>query len=268
MSVTKATEHFTAGDLAAAIMVLTESVKKAPTDQESRGLLAEMLCIAGQLERADKQLDALANQDAEAAPAIAMFRQVVRAELARRECFDQGRVPEFIGRPSALMERHLRALVLLREGDRAAAAETLAEAETERLHRSGQCNGTAFDDFRDLDDLCAGFLEVLTTTGSYYWVPVDSIVSLEFQPPRRPRDLIWRQTHLMVDDGPEGEVYLPAIYANPSEQLNDQARLGRTTDWLGGDGAPVLGLGQRTFLVGEAAMPIMELEQVSFDREA
>jgi type VI secretion system protein ImpE len=268
MPVAKARELFTAGDLGGAIAALTEAVKKAPTDQEGRGLLAEMLCIAGELDRADKQLDALANQDAAAAPALAMFRQVLRAELARRECFERGRAPEFIGPPSAQMERYLRALVLIREGELREAAALLYEAEEMRIPPKGQCNGKVFDDFRDLDDLSAAYLEVLTTTGSYYWVPLASVVSLEFQPPRRPRDLIWRQTHLMVHDGPEGEVYVPAIYANAGEQATDQARLGRITEWVGGEGTPVLGLGQRTFLVGEEAVPIMELEQVTFETQA
>ena len=85
MSVTKATDLFTSGDLEGAITALTEAVRKNPTDQETRGLLAEFLCIAGDLERADKQLDALGNQDAGSAPGLALFRQVVRAELARRQ---------------------------------------------------------------------------------------------------------------------------------------------------------------------------------------
>ena len=29
----------------------------------------------------------------------------------------------------------------------------------------------------------------------------------------RPRDLIWRQAFVEVDEGPEGEVYLPMVYA-------------------------------------------------------
>jgi len=267
MSVTKATELFTSGDLSGAIALLTEAVKKGPTDQESRGLLAEMLCLAGELERADKQLEVLGNQDSAAAPALAMFRQVVRAALARQECFDQGRVPEFVGEPTTQLEKYLEAMVNLRGGDSGRAAELLSEAEAVRPQVSGSCNGNAFDDFRDLDDITAGFLEVLTTTGSYFWIPIVALTSLECSPPERPRDLIWRRTQLTVTNGPEGEVFLPAIYANPADEISDQTRMGRMTEWIGGDGAPVLGVGQRTFLVGDAALPIMELESVTFGLE-
>jgi type VI secretion system protein ImpE len=264
MTAQRASELFASGDLGGAIDVVTAQVKKQPTDQNSRGLLAEFLCIAGELERADKLLEVLGNQDAEAAPALALVRQVLRAELARREFFTAGRVPEFIGEPTTLLQQHLRAAVLLHDGERAQAAELLAEAELARPAVSGECNGQAFDDLRDLDDLTAPFFEVLTTTGSYYWIPIERLVSVEFLPPQRPRDLIWRRARMMVSDGPEGEVVVPAVYANPSAESGDQVRLGRVTDWHGGDGEPVLGVGQRTFLVGEDALPIMQLQTIDF----
>ena len=264
MAATKGSELFTAGDLTGAVVTLTDEVKRNPTDQQRRGLLAECLCLAGDLERADKQLDVLTNQDMEAAPALAMIRQVIRAELARREFYAEGRVPEFLGEPTPLLRKHLEASILLRDGELAEAGRLLAEAEEERQPQAGVCNGTAFDDFRDLDDLCACLLEVLTTTGKYYWVPIERVESIEFHAPERPRDLLWRRAHLIVQDGPDGEVFLPAIYADPKGEGTDQSRLGRSTDWVQTEGSPVLGVGQRTFLVGEAATPIMELETLSF----
>ena len=262
MSAENATELFASGDLGGAIEVVTARVKKHPTDHDSRGLLAEFLCIAGELERADKLLEALGNQDVEAAPALALLRQILRAELARQEFFTQGRVPEFIGGPTPVLEKHLQASIYLRDGDRAQAAKLLAEAEEMRPAVSGECNGQTFDDLRDLDDLTAAFFEVLTTTGGYYWIPIERLVSVEFLPPQRPRDLIWRRAQMMVRDGPEGEVVVPAVYANPVGEVSDQVRLGRMTDWQGGDGEPVLGVGQRTFLVGDEALPIMQLESI------
>lgn len=265
MTVDKASGLFAAGDLSGAIDAVTDRVKKNPTDQDSRGLLAEFLCIAGELERADKMLDALANQDAEAAPTLALFRQVVRAELARQEFYTQGRLPEFVGVPTPAMEKHLEASVFLREGDRRKAVELLQMAEDMRPPVSGSCNGQAFNELRDLDDLTACFLEVLTTTGSYFWIPIEAVISIDIDLPERPRDLIWRRSRLMVRDGPEGEVFLPAIYANPIDDVSDQVRLGRLTDWRGGENEPVLGIGQRTFLVGEEAMPVMQIESLNID---
>jgi len=259
-------ELFAAGDLTAAVAALTDQVKRHPTDQNSRGLLAELLCLAGDLQRADKQLEVLSNQDLEAAPALALFRQVIRAELARSEFYKQGRLPEFLAAPTPLLKKHLEASILLREGNGDQAAQLLAEAEEERQHPAGVCNDTPFDDFRDLDDLSACYLEVLTTTGKYYWVPIESVSSIEFRQPARARDLLWRRALLDVQGGPEGEVFIPAIYADPKGLGTDQSRLGRTSDWVQNDASPVLGVGQRTYLVGETSIPIMELETVTFGK--
>lgn len=265
MSEGNASELFASGDLGGAIAAVTAAVKKDPTDRQSRGLLAEFLCINGELERADKLLDAMGNQDVELAPALAMWRQVLRAEIARRDFYTQGRVPNFLAPPSPAMEKSLEASIALREDDRAAAAALLEQAEALRPAVRGHCNGEPFDDLRDLDDLCATHLEVLTTTGSYYWVATERVVSIEFFAPERPRDLIWRRARVEVQDGPEGEVVIPAIYANPRDRLSDQVRLGRLTEWTEDDDTPVLGIGQRTFLVGEEAVPIMQLQTLTLE---
>ena len=265
MSDKNASELFASGDLTAAISAVTAVVKKNPTDQQSRGLLAEFLCIAGELERADKLLDALGNQNVELAPALAMWRQVLRAEIARRDFYNSGRVPEFLDPPTPGIEKVLEASIALRDGDTGQAAALLEEAESLRPAVKGTCNGEAFDDLRDLDDLCATHLEVLTTTGVYYWVATETVTWIEFSAPERPRDLIWRRAKMAVRDGPDGEVFIPAVYANPCDDLSDQARLGSKTDWIEADGAPVLGVGQRTFLIGEEAMPIMQIESLALE---
>jgi type VI secretion system protein ImpE len=129
---------------------------------------------------------------------------------------------------------------------------------------TGTCDGHAFDDLRDLDDVCAPFLEVLTVTGKYYWIAMESIVELEFRAPARARDLVWRQTQMTVRDGPDGTVYVPALYPLSCNAADEATRLGRATDWLGGDDGPVRGAGQRMLLVGDEARPILELSNIEF----
>ncbi|MCA1686417.1 MAG: SciE type virulence protein, partial [Planctomycetia bacterium] len=236
-----------------------------PGDAGRRLLLAELLCFTGDLERADKQLDALGHADAGALPAVMSFRQLIRAEKARQEFFDEGRLPTFLGRPEGAARLLLEAAIRVREGAPAEAASILDRAEAERPRVSGVCDDHPFDDFRDLDDLTSCILEVLTVNGEYYWVPISSVDSIEFQAPARPPDLLWRRAHLTVRGGPEGDVFLPALYPGAARQDDDQVRLGRLTDWRGGDGEPVRGVGQRVFLVGTRDRPILELQTITFD---
>jgi type VI secretion system protein ImpE len=67
---------------------------------------------------------------------------------------------------------------------------------------------------------------------------------------------------LVVRDGPDGEVYLPTLYAGSHADADDRVRLGRVTDWRGGDGLPVRGVGLRTFLVGSEGRPVLELKEI------
>jgi type VI secretion system protein ImpE len=260
-----ASEHFQAGRLQEAIDAALGEVKKNPSDIDRRGLLAELLCFAGDWERADKQIDTIGHQDPQAIVGLSLIRQLIRAETSRQECFTQGRPPELLGEAPPALRHALEALAAERAGDAAAAAALLAEAEKLRIAVAGRSGEQAFADFRDLDDVTAGVFEVLTSTGKYFWIPIERVQSIEFHPPKRPRDLLWRQCEMSVEDGPHGDVYLPALYAPPAgEPLEDQLRLGRGTDWTGGDGAPMRGRGQRMFLVGDEAVPIMQLESLEF----
>jgi type VI secretion system protein ImpE len=160
---------------------------------------------------------------------------------------------------------HLEASICLREGSQDEAVGLLASAEAERPRVVGTCNGRAFEDLRDLDDLTAGVFEVLTSNGKYYWIPIERVEQVEFRAPERTRDLLWRRARMIVRDGPDGEVFLPTLYAGSHAEPGDRFRLGRATDWRGGEGEPVRGIGQRTFLVGDEACPIMELETLTID---
>ena len=189
----------------------------------------------------------------------AQFRQLVRAEQARRQFHAEGRLPEFIDRPPPYLQHHLEASMAMREGDGAAANRLLAEAEAERPPIAGVRDGTAFSDMRDIDDLTACFFEVLTLTGKYFWIPMERLDQVEFHPPERPRDLIWRRASMEVRDGPSGEVYVPAIYVPPTPEVDDSARIGRITEWVGGEDAPLRGVGQRSFLFDGEEVAIMEI---------
>jgi type VI secretion system protein ImpE len=257
---------FRAARLDAAITAANAGVRNNPSDLGSRVLLAELLLFAGNIERADVILDAAARIDPTAGVAAAEFRQLLRAETARRQHRSEGRVPEFLGEPTPALRTMLAALIALRAGDRDEAGRCAAAAEAARPRAPGHAGAASFDDFRDADDLGAGFFEVLTTTGKYFWIPTERVVSIAFHPPRRPRDLFWRRGSVSVADGPDGDVYFPAIYLANGSDVADEFRLGRTTDWLGPEDGLVLGLGQRVFLVGDEARNIMELTTLRFGR--
>lgn len=258
---------FREGNLADALTAANAAVRRAPTDIGARVLLAELLAFSGNIDRADVVLDACAELDPTAAIVVAEFRQLLRGELARRQLFSEGRVPEFLGEPTAAQRSSLAAIVALRNGDSSEAARLAAEAEEARHHPAGTMRGTAFNDMRDADDLLASCFEVITTTGKYFWIPPERVATLEFHAPKRPRDLFWRRASMQVAGGPDGEVYLPAIYPpiGPTTPMIEALRLGRATDWQeAGAGGPTVGLGAVTILAGDEALTWLEMDKVTF----
>ena len=126
-----AKQLFEAGKLAEAVAAAGDEVKKRPLDESCRWFLCELLCFAGDLDRADKQLDLISTQDPKAVAGAALFRQLVRAELARQEFFREGRVPDPRGSRTGPRGAHLAASIELRLGNAPGAAPILAKARDE-----------------------------------------------------------------------------------------------------------------------------------------
>jgi type VI secretion system protein ImpE len=161
----------------------------------------------------------------------------------------------------------LEAYVALRGGEPGQAAELAEKAEALRPRVSGSSTASAtsaFDDFRDADDMTAGFFEVLTSTGKYFWIPTDRVDTIEFHAPKRARDLFWRRVSMSVRGGPDGDVYIPVTYGGETTPLGDEYRLGRATDWIQPDVGPVRGIGQRAFLAGDELLSVMDLKALEF----
>lgn len=253
-------------DFAEAIVKAEEAIKLDPNDLVVRSFLVELLCITGDLERADRQLDLLKQQHPKAAVGIVWLRQLIRAAQQRRDCFTAGLVPKFPGKPTSDIESRLRAVVELQVNNEASASKILMGAEMAYCSLCGMCNGKPFKLLRDLDDICAHIFEIFTHNGEYYWLPMESVKVLKIKPPIRPLDLVWRTAYIESRDGLEGEVYLPAIYHDLGDkQVGDPNKLqiGRQTLWRKNpSNGLVQGMGQRMFLVGESAMSMLEIDEI------
>jgi type VI secretion system protein ImpE len=263
-------DAFTAGDLPAALAAATAAVRAQPREPGLRWLLAEMLLFSGEIDRADKALDAVIEETP--SPTVMEFRHLLRGEVARRQVFAEGRAPRFQGESATPAQTAaLRALAEARVGAAAAASAAAAEAETLRTPcpgtvEHGDGSQVGFDDLRDVDDILAPTLEVITAVGDYLWVPFERIGSLEFEAAKRPRDLYWRRCAITLKDGTEGVVYVPVTYPWSGPPPAPALLLGRETEWVGDGGAagPVRGIGQRLLLAGEDALPITAAAMIGF----
>ncbi len=265
MSMQVVTDLFKKNELDAALQEVQAVIKNDPTDQAYRLTYAEILCIQGDLEKADKQLEVVVKQAPKNVMELLNWRQLIRAEQKRQDWFQQGAVPTFLEKNERL-ETLLRVGVELRSNNIEEAEKLIASLEEGRptvdvVYGDNQ----QATELRDLDDTCSDFVEVLTSKGDYYWITFDQLLSIEFEEPQRFLDTIWRRATIHTTTGIDGVVFIPAIYAN-SESVSE--KMGTTTDWTALSENLYCGKGQKIWLFGEQDIPLMELTSITFNHDS
>jgi type VI secretion system protein ImpE len=252
------------GDLAAATQEATQQVRNHPTDLKARTSLFELLCLAGEFDRAEKQLDVLEQQREKSDLGVQVYRNCVRAERQRHRFYADGVQPHFLNEPPAYVDLHLEAVRHIKDGRVVDARRVLDRAEEERQALSGRRDEKPFQDFRDWDDLTAPVLEVFVHD-KFTWLPFEQIRRLEILPPKQLRDMIWATARIESLSGTKGEVILPALYHGTAQDPNDQVRLGRMTEWrqIGENLYHAVGL--RIFLVDDEDQSLFETKTIEFD---
>jgi type VI secretion system protein ImpE len=253
---------YDAGQLGPALEALTREVKANPADQQRRAFLFELLCFAGEWERAGKQLDVIGHQSATSAAGVQVYRNCISAELARRRLFTDGLAPHFLAEPPSYVDLHLEAINRLRAGDADGARETLDRAEELRPALAGSLNGRPFQDFRDYDDFFGPALELIVSD-KYVWLPFEQLRSLRAEPPAQLRDLVWVPASIETAER-ELKAFVPALYADSGSHPNDLVRLGRMTDWKQRGEELYMGAGLRLFAVDGEETPVLGLREVEF----
>jgi type VI secretion system protein ImpE len=261
-----AKQLFDNGDLQGAINQLTADVKANPRDLRNRIFLFELLCFMGDFQRAERQLDAVAqvSGDATVELGIEIYRGILRAEASRRHLFQgQSRQPKFLSEPPPYTALHLKALTELIDQHFDHAEMSLKESRAVRKNLQGQIDDSHFDDFRDGDDLIAPFLEVIIRA-DYLWLALEDIVRLEIRPPRTLRDLLWIPGKVELREQQTIDVFVPVQYYGSSDHAEDPVKLGRMTVWENVGEETNLGKGQRTFFIDEDERSILEIRKVEF----
>jgi type VI secretion system protein ImpE len=261
-----AKQLFDSGHLQAAISQLTADVKASPRDLRNRIFLFELLCFTGDWQRAERQLDAVAqvSGDATVELGIEVYRGILRAEASRRQLFQgESRQPNFLSEPPPYTALHLKALTEIIEQHFDQAETSLKESSALRKNLQGQIDDTHFDDFKDGDDLIAPFLEVIVRA-DYLWLALEDIVRLEIPPPRTLRDLLWIPGKVELREQQTIDVFIPVQYYGSSDHAENPVKLGRMTVWENVGEETNLGKGQRTFLIDGDERSLLEIRKAEF----
>lgn len=262
-----AKELFRSGELAAAITQLISEVKARPTDTSARIFLFELLCFAGELDRAERQLDVIATQGAQTELGVLAYRNCLKAERERRKLWAEGGEPHFMADPPAYVDLHLGAIHQAREGKFAEARALLDQAEEQRPAMPGNADGADFYDLRDADDFVAPVLEV-SIKDQYAWIPFEQVRRLQIGKPEQLRDLLFTPVRIELVDGTQGQFFMLALYASTYETANEQVKLGRATQWSAYSDDLAGGTGARLWMIGDDDKLIFDVESVELHAAA
>jgi type VI secretion system protein ImpE len=224
-----AKELYQAGKLNEAIDALNQEVRNNPTDAARRTFLFELLCFAGEYDRAEKQLDLLGDQNKDAMLASLLYRGALNAERTRQGMFQEGKLtPPVLDPPKV----------------------------------AGLLNGKPFESISDADPRVGSKLEVIAA-GDYLWIGFEHIAYLNIEAPKRLRDLLWATGRLRT--GPSfkgqdlGDVLLPALAPGSVASDDPDIRLGRVTEWFRDESGLEFPLGRKVLLVDGEEVPLLEV---------
>lgn len=228
----KARELFRAGKLNEAIQSLSAELRDSPGDVQRRTFLFELLCFAGDYDRAEKHLNVLADGNKNAEMGAILYHSALHAERLRLERFKE---------------------------------DLLTSAPLRQF--SGVLNGQPFDSLVDADPRIGPRLE-LYAAGAYLWIGFEHILSIELQAPSKLRDLLWAPAIVRTGESFKetelGEVMIPVLYPGSSAYPNDAVRLGRETHWQEVEGGEPIPVGQKIFLVDGEEFPLLEVRKLEF----
>jgi len=233
-----ARELYHAGQLGPAIQALGAELRDNPTDARRRTFLFELLCFAGEYDRAVKHLDILAGQGPDAATGALLYRAALNADRMRSDLFAKRDYPEIHAADGPV---------------------------------SGVLNGQKFESIEDADPRVGPRLEIFAA-GQCMWLPLNHVASVEMEAPKRLRDLLWAPA--LVRTGPAfkgtelGEVLTPAICPLSFRHQDDAVKLGRSTVWEEQENGDIIPFGQKMLLVDGEEFPVLELRHLEIDAVA
>jgi type VI secretion system protein ImpE len=229
----KAEQLLRSGKLDEAVDALTAELRDNPLDVQRRTFLFELLCFSGDYGRAEKQLNALAEDSQERALGILLYRAALHAEKTRQDLFESRTYPSDAANPV-----------------------------------SGTLNGRPFSSLSDADLRIGPRLEVFAA-GEYLWLRLEHIASLEMEAPKKLRDMLWIPAKLLTGSAFKGqdlgEVLLPALSPFSCQHPEDAVRLGKTTEWCQDEEGEISPYGQKMLLVDNEEFPLLEVRSLKIN---
>ena len=230
-------------------------IRASPQNAGLRLALCHFLALRGEWQRAEDQLKLATKLDPTFTPAIVSGNADWVEQLLSAAALPAERTDE---------------AAALREAARDAAPALQGTLTT--IDRSDARGVQALDgepaSHSDFAWLCDGdarigaVLELFTPSG-YAWLPLPAVRRIKFSRPEHLVDLLWAPAMIELQDGRGLNGLVPVRYPGALDAQDDEAVLGRRTDWLPLAGeAQYAGVGQRTLISEAGDHSLLDIRQI------
>lgn len=249
------------GRVDAALAELQDAVRANPGDSKLRVFLFQLLCVAGQWQRALNQLNVCAEMDAGALAMRETYRGAIECETLRAGVFAGRRSPMLFGEPEPWLALLIESLLRDGSGDAAGAATLRQQAFDAAPATPGTVDGQAFLWIADADSRMGPMLEAVVN-GRYYWVPFSRLEKVSLEAPADLRDFVWAFANLRFINGGETPALIPVRYPGSEQSPDGLIALARKTDWQDLGNEVYAGLGQRVLATDAGEFPLLQCREI------
>jgi type VI secretion system protein ImpE len=226
--------HFHAGRLDEAIKAAGAELRMQPLDARVRTFLFELLCFAGDYDRAEKQLAVLGGQSSAADAGAVLLKDLIRAHRTREDTF----------------------------------AASPALAEDEEYRGSLMINGTKFASCTDEDPRIGASLEVYQGR-SYRRSPFREVERVTIVAPASLRDLLWIPATIALKQSTgaadsEMFAHLPALAPQSSGHADAAVKLGRLSVVEEDERGVARPFGTKLLICGSEEVSLLDVRSLAF----
>lgn len=270
-----------ASDLKSCMQELVIEIKKSPSDVKLRIFLFQLFCINCEWDRALTQLGVLKDLDDSTIAMVNTYQQLIACEQKRELVLDGSKEPTCFGEPSQWLAYYVKSFQLCSEiiGSENNASENKYQQAAKLIHQGAEMapaisgsinfgNEQKIKSFNWLSDGDVRFgpsIEVMIN-GGYYWLPLENVLELAFEPVEDLRDMVWRPANLTLKNKGKLIVFLPVRYPINAETTDSQL-LSRTCEWQEPLDNFYIGHGQRIFVTDNDEIPLLNVNSIKFDHE-
>jgi type VI secretion system protein ImpE len=128
---------------------------------------------------------------------------------------------------------------------------------------AGLIDDKPFNWIADADSRLGPVLEAFIG-GQYYWIPMQRLRRIAFDPPNDLRDLVWLPARLEFENSANLAALIPSRYQGTETSEVAALKLGWQTHWEEPSPGCYCGQGQRMLATDSDEYPLLDIRQISF----